>query len=102
MAWYKNNCGNKTHPAATKKANAWGLYDMHGNVWEWCADWRGDYPTGSVTDPAGPNNGSDRVTRGGCWINDGSYCRSACRLWITPDVRISYFGFRVAAVPAGL
>ena len=64
-AWYDNNSDNKTHPVGQKKPNAWGLYDMHGNVLEWCVDWQGDYQASALTDPAGPSSGSERVFRGG-------------------------------------
>jgi len=77
MAWYSANIDSKTHAVATKKANAWGLHDMHGNVWEWCADRYGAYPTGAVTDPTGSNSGSIRVARGGSWNCVGAGCRSA-------------------------
>ncbi|MBR5161471.1 MAG: formylglycine-generating enzyme family protein, partial [Thermoguttaceae bacterium] len=77
-------------------ANAWGLYDMHGNVWEWCQDWFGDYPSGSVTDPTGPSNGSDRVIRGGSWNSDARSCRSAYRFYNEPGYRSNRLGFRVA------
>ncbi|MBO4795819.1 MAG: SUMF1/EgtB/PvdO family nonheme iron enzyme, partial [Verrucomicrobia bacterium] len=85
VGWYLYNSGEKTHPVGQKKPNAWGLYDMHGNVLEWCLDWFGDYPTSSVTDPTGPSTGSDRVVRGGGWSYDAGYCRSACRDYFYPD-----------------
>ena len=62
--------GCRTHPVANKKPNAWGLYDIHGNVWKWCKDFFGDYASESVTDPTGPSEGSNRVVRGGSWNND--------------------------------
>jgi len=94
--WYSGNSNNRTHPVAQKTPNAWGLYDMHGNVWEWCQDWRVDYPGGSVTDPKGPSSGNYRVIRGGSWSHAARYCRSADRSSGTPDYRILHRGFRVA------
>jgi formylglycine-generating enzyme required for sulfatase activity len=94
-AWYDGNSGSKTHPVGQKKPNAWGLYDMHGNVWEWCADWYADYPKGAVTDPQGPTSGASRVLRGGSWNFDPALCRSATRHIYTPDIPCGIFGFRV-------
>jgi formylglycine-generating enzyme required for sulfatase activity len=92
-AWYDKNSGKTTHPVGGKKPNAWGLYDMHGNVFEWCHDWYGDYPSGSVTDPTGAASGSYRVARGGSWSLYSDHCRSANRSRSTPDSR--HLGFRV-------
>ncbi len=100
-AWYDSNSGNKTHAVDQKKPNAWGLYDMHGNVWEWCSDWHGEYPSGAVTDPTGASTGSYRVLRGGCWYVVAANCRSAIRLRFGPSFRSYYLGFRLALSSLG-
>ena len=83
-------------------ANAWGLYDMHGNVFEWCLDWWAyQLPGGSVTDPRGPSSGSNRVIRGGCWYDDGRICRSACRAQGGPGYQGNDVGFRIVLAPPG-
>ncbi|MBO6003983.1 MAG: formylglycine-generating enzyme family protein, partial [Verrucomicrobia bacterium] len=87
VGWYKCNSKEKTHPVGRKKPNAWGLYDMHGNVDEWCLDWYKyeDYPTSAVTDPMGPDIGDYRVTRGDSWFNTPRFCRSAHRINFVPE-----------------
>ena len=87
---------NQTTPVGSYPANALGLFDMHGNVWEWCADRYGDYPEGAATDPQGPERGTNRVLRGGSWGHSADFCRSASRLRLDPDIRYFFFGFRVA------
>ena len=95
IAWYSGNSGDETHPVGEKRANAWGLHDMLGNVGEWTADWYGDYPTGSVTDPEGPDTGSYRVFRGGGWSDFARLVRSALRYAYSPGGRSRNFGFRL-------
>jgi len=93
--WYKENSESKTHEVGKKSANAWGLYDMHGNVYEWCWDWYGDYSSGAQTNPMGASSGSWRVVRGGCWNDEAKKLRSAYRNLISPSDRGSYLGVRV-------
>jgi formylglycine-generating enzyme required for sulfatase activity len=101
-AWYTSNSGGKTQPVGTKKPNAWGLYDMHGNVWEWCSDWwKRDYTTTAVSDPTGPAAGSIRVYRGGGWDGPAWICRSAFRGRVRPSDRGIVLGFRVAFSSVG-
>ena len=92
----------RTTSVGKYQANAWGLYDLHGNVLEWCSDWHGDYPTGSVTDPIGPATGSDRVIRGGSWYGVAVYCRSAYRYGLGPLDRYFSLGFRLALSSSGI
>ncbi len=96
VAWYWDNSEDETHPVGMKKSNAWGLYDMHGNVWEWCADWYDAELQGGV-DPSGPASGSFRVLRGGCWDGNADHCRAAGRNAGTSSRTFSnILGFRMA------
>lgn len=99
-AWTEGNSGGTTHPVAMKKPNGWGFYDLGGNVLEWCLDWYGPYPGGSVTDPTGPERGHYRIARGGSWRVDSTITRSAARGGGSPG-RLDYtLGFRLALVAA--
>ena len=94
-AWFGGNAGNTTHPAGKLQPNAWGLYDMHGNVYEWVQDWYDKYAAGPVTDPQGPASGWGRVVRGGSWSDDAWSCRTACRGGDAPGARNRILGFRL-------
>ena len=89
----------KTMPVGSYPANAWGLYDMHGNVWEWCSDWSGAYSSSAQTNPTGPSSGSYRVFRGGSWNFSAHACRSAYRLSNVPSLRGNAMGFRLVVAP---
>jgi formylglycine-generating enzyme required for sulfatase activity len=92
--WYEGNAGQKTPPVGQKRPTPWGLYDMHGNVSERVQDWYGSYAAGTVTGPQGPPSGSDRVVRGGSWVNSARNCRSAGRGHDALGPHGGYLGFR--------
>jgi formylglycine-generating enzyme required for sulfatase activity len=98
-AWTAENSGDDTHPTGRKTANAWGLYDLSGNVAEWCLDWFNLYTSDNKIDPTGPANGSDRVYRGGSWADPAANSRAAARGGLNPNTRLSSFGFRVVLAP---
>jgi len=98
--WYSKNAKSTTHQVGQKKPNAWGIYDMYGNLGEWCSDLAGgSYSASLVVDPTGPTEGSNRVIRGGDWGNDARGCRSAYRSFASPEYRGGDVGFRVVSVP---
>ena len=95
VAWFLDNSGSKTHAVGTKQPNELGIYDMTGNVWEWCQDWYGAYSSSSQVNPTGANSGSSRMIRGGCWISGARGCRSSYRYDCTPGYRRNGVGLRL-------
>lgn len=96
VAWYDANSNSKAHAVKTKEANELDIYDMSGNVWEWCSDWFDYYDSSALTDPTGPTTGTNRVNRGGCWYNDVHYSHCAYRDADTPSYSWEGLGFRLA------
>lgn len=96
VGWYETNSGGKTHPVGTKKPNELGIYDMSGNLWEWCQDWTGPYPSIEQTNPTDPEDGTHRIMRGGSWTYDQNFCRVSRRNYISHVIGVSNCGLRLA------
>lgn len=99
VAWYGANSGRRSHPVALKLPNAFGLYDMSGNIWEWCSDWYAPYEIVEQLNPTGPQSGTERVLRGGSWIIEAEHCRITYRNANAPTARDNNYGFRVVCLP---
>lgn len=99
VAWYDGNSGNRTHSVKQKQPNELGLYDMSGNVWEWCQDWYGSYSSDSQRNPQGPSSGSFRVLRGGGWYRSARFCRVSSRYYCAPSYNSGTYGFRIVCIP---
>ena len=99
FAWTTENCDATTHPVGLKRPNSWGLYDMHGNVWEWCSDWFEPYPAKPLTDPVGPATSKYKVFKGGGWNQEAQFARSSSRFMMSPSNGIHFVGFRVVLGP---
>ena len=100
VGWYMDNADETTHEVATRKPNALGVYDMTGNVWEWCRDfWCDNFGSDPVTDPEGPSDGTKHVDRGGSWNKVASHCRLSFRYGLNPDYKANNLGFRVVCLP---
>ncbi|OPZ26706.1 MAG: Serine/threonine-protein kinase pkn1 [Lentisphaerae bacterium ADurb.BinA184] len=100
--WYAGNSDGTTHPVGLKKANPWGIWDLHGNVGEWCMDWYDTYTTKDVANPTGPPSGGRKVRRGGAWCSLATRCRAANRIGVSPECACAIVGFRVVLVCTGV